>query len=548
MAKFFLLAIVILAASLRLFFLPKVPPGFIPEEASSSWNAYSILKTGRDEWGNFLPLVFKEAGAYKLPLGSYAIVPSIALLGLNEASVRLPTALASIAAIILTYFVSLQLFRNKTVALLASFFLAISPWHIAVGRYAVEVNWGIPVFLCGLYFFLTGVKQPRKLILAGLFFGISYYTYFSFMPFTLMFVVGLLFFHRFLFSDRKRRGKKYLYAFIFIQILFLIPFLANTSLKTRYQQTTFIDDIGIVDRLNEHRGACRQRYPLPLCRMIYNKPLAFALEKIRNYINHFSTTVFFLYGGELNLSGMPARQGLFFLVELPLILIGAFLLAKKGGASKILLLWLLLYPLPSASSGEGHIWRMMTLLPLPQIAEAYAAVVIFSSIKRLSISLFITFVFCLFFLMFLTDYFGYFALNQGHYSYYGFRDLYKYLKTVEKDYDHIVVAPINLGFNQLYIYYLFYNQYNPWDFLTAKDIERRLGEKGFAWVDRIGKYHFVGEVKKVKYPLDEKTLLVLDNSKDDLVIYDQTLKAVPIHKIFYPNGKPAFLVTRLVKK
>jgi len=43
-----LLAIVVLAAFLRVYNLKDLPPGFFCDEAGNGYNAYSIEKTGRD--------------------------------------------------------------------------------------------------------------------------------------------------------------------------------------------------------------------------------------------------------------------------------------------------------------------------------------------------------------------------------------------------------------------------------------------------------------------------------------------------------------------
>lgn len=150
----FIILIVVLAAVLRFINLDRVPAGLIPEEASTAWNAYSLSQTGRDEWNNFLPVIFSETGGFKLALNSYLMVPAVAIFGLNEFSARIPTALAGVLAVIFTYFLTFELFRRKTVSLAAAFLFAVSPWHISMSRYGVDVNWGIPFFFAGFLFFL----------------------------------------------------------------------------------------------------------------------------------------------------------------------------------------------------------------------------------------------------------------------------------------------------------------------------------------------------------------------------------------------------------
>src|SRR3989338_7724094 len=111
-----LLVIVIFGGLLRFWGLGENPPGLYWDEASLGWNAYSVLKTGLDEHGRFLPVdTFFAFGDYKPPLYIYAAVPAIWLFGLNEFSVRFPSAVAGTGLIVVAYFLAKELFetRNK---------------------------------------------------------------------------------------------------------------------------------------------------------------------------------------------------------------------------------------------------------------------------------------------------------------------------------------------------------------------------------------------------------------------------------------------------
>ena len=85
-ASLLLLAgIVVLAGFLRVHRLGDLPPGFFCDEAGLGYNAYSILETGRDENGVFLPLfVWSFDTSYKNPVFIYSGVLPVAALGLSE--------------------------------------------------------------------------------------------------------------------------------------------------------------------------------------------------------------------------------------------------------------------------------------------------------------------------------------------------------------------------------------------------------------------------------------------------------------------------------
>src|SRR3990167_8100088 len=106
-----LACIVGLAFFLRIYKVTQIPPALSWDEVSIGYNAYSILKTGRDEHGRYMPVdAFVAYGDYKPVLPVYLTVPFIALFGLNELAVRLPSALAGTLTVLLTYFLVLELF------------------------------------------------------------------------------------------------------------------------------------------------------------------------------------------------------------------------------------------------------------------------------------------------------------------------------------------------------------------------------------------------------------------------------------------------------
>ena len=105
MTKQTLILIIILSLSfiLRIYQINSNPPGLTWDEASLGYNAYSILKTGKDEYGSFLPITLKSFGDYKPAVYAYLSLPFIAVLGLNELAVRLPSVLSSASAPASTY-------------------------------------------------------------------------------------------------------------------------------------------------------------------------------------------------------------------------------------------------------------------------------------------------------------------------------------------------------------------------------------------------------------------------------------------------------------
>src|SRR3990167_1382093 len=113
MQKWLLAGILALAFVLRVVGLSSFPPGFTPDEASFGYDAYSILKTGKDQWGKPFPLVLESFGDFKSPLYAYLTVPSVAAFGLNKFAVRFPNAILGTLAVLAAYLLAGKLFRSK---------------------------------------------------------------------------------------------------------------------------------------------------------------------------------------------------------------------------------------------------------------------------------------------------------------------------------------------------------------------------------------------------------------------------------------------------
>ena len=175
MKKWCLWGILILAFLLRVVGLSKFPVGFTPDEASFGYDAFSLIKTGKDQWGESFPLVFESFGDYKSPLLSYLAIPFVWLFGLTKASIRLPNALLGTASVYVVYLLTLELFpKKKMLAYLSSFLLAISSWHVMMSRGAFEANLTTFFLPLGILLFLKGLKESKYLNWSALVLALIY--------------------------------------------------------------------------------------------------------------------------------------------------------------------------------------------------------------------------------------------------------------------------------------------------------------------------------------------------------------------------------------
>src|SRR3989338_6691770 len=171
-------AIFLLALALRTVNVGDHPPGFTWDEAGLGYNAYSILKTGRDEHGVFMPLIFKSFGDYKPGIYVYLTVPSIAVFGLTEFAVRFPSALFGALAVIGIYLFTNLLFPGKKIGYLAALFLAVMPWHLHFSRGGWEVNVFATLLLFSASFLLLSLPKKKVSPLISIFlFALTIFTY-----------------------------------------------------------------------------------------------------------------------------------------------------------------------------------------------------------------------------------------------------------------------------------------------------------------------------------------------------------------------------------
>jgi 4-amino-4-deoxy-L-arabinose transferase-like glycosyltransferase len=227
MRKWLLIGIIAGAFLLRVIGLTNYPVGFTADEASFGYDAYSILKTGKDQWGQSFPLTFRSFGDFKLPAYTYLALPSVAVFGLNEFAVRLPNAILGTLAIFVTYLLVLEIFKtkkltvnNQTLAIIASFLLAISSWHISLSRGAFEANLTTFFMPLGVWLFLKGIKRPKLMVLAAVVFGLNMFTYHSARLVTPLLVLFLVWLKR----DKVEKKKLHLASFIFLLFLGLSVF------------------------------------------------------------------------------------------------------------------------------------------------------------------------------------------------------------------------------------------------------------------------------------------------------------------------------------
>ena len=225
--------ILVIAGFLRLYALDTTPPGLYPDEAMNANDA--LTNPGK---------VFYPENNGREGLYMNLVNLSFKIFGPSPFSLRFVSAIIGIFTILGLYLLSKELFQNlkfKTensnlLALLASFFLAISFWHINFSRIGFRRAFLPFVLVFCFYFFFQGLRKKNmfQIIISGIFFGLGFYTYSSFrLAFLILPFIVIPYF--FLFKKEKELKKFFLCAFYFIisAIITSLPlwlyFISNPS-------------------------------------------------------------------------------------------------------------------------------------------------------------------------------------------------------------------------------------------------------------------------------------------------------------------------------
>ncbi len=181
--RFALIALISISFLLRLLFFNQNPPSLNQDEAMTGYNAYSISRTLKDYRGNFLPAQMHGFGNIGIvsPLYTYLTVPVVAIMGLNETSVRLPALILNVALLAILFMLVSKLFKNRVLALISTALLSVNPWHFHYSRVGHEATI-VPfmLFTSALLLIMILTEENNRILLfiaAGIMTGFSFYTY-----------------------------------------------------------------------------------------------------------------------------------------------------------------------------------------------------------------------------------------------------------------------------------------------------------------------------------------------------------------------------------
>ena len=176
------IAVFLVAVFFRFYRFDTVPPGLNSDEATNLLHMLGLMQ------GNFKISFGIDA---REPFLFYLSTVPLALFGPEFFSMRLIAALVGVTTIVFVYGLTRYLFRSVLMAGLASFFAAISVWHIFWSRYGLRADMSVLFVLLALWWFWRAIAPSpasqeraevgvwRDYALAGICTGLALYTYLS---------------------------------------------------------------------------------------------------------------------------------------------------------------------------------------------------------------------------------------------------------------------------------------------------------------------------------------------------------------------------------
>lgn len=332
-----LLTVLTLGIFLRVHRLDTIPPGLNPDEASIGYNAYSLLETGKDRYGQILPLTFRSLGSYILPVYTYLTIIPVAIFGPTIFSVHLVSTLSSILLLIITSLLVFKIqnitFRAKSLAML---FVSISPWPVFFGRAGYEISLSLALFAVSIFLFIKSISNPKWIVLTLLIAGLAGSTNYTERYLSLIFFPLSIW----VFRDKFFQYKSYLIIGVLLLILSQLPniiLIKSEAFTRRIEQVNYLSDKSFNDDGGEFKY-----FP-------FGKALYILREFTSHYIEYFSPRSLFFEPDPQQGRSMPDLSVFYIWMLIPLWFGLKFALKNKSNpVFKILLLLLIVSPIPAA--------------------------------------------------------------------------------------------------------------------------------------------------------------------------------------------------------
>lgn len=242
-----LIIIILIGGLLRFYKLSEYPLQLNHDEISQLYDTASIMQTGKDIYGNFLPLAFPSTGDFKV--GHYIYITTIPylLFGDKEETIRIPGAFFGTLTILAVFLFVKILIKRWTIAILSAAIIAITPSEVFYSRKSFESILGVFLSFFGLYCLLNSLETRKKIwgYVGVLLLALAMYAYTSFtIIIPILIILLTVVFKNEISLQKKNFAHEIIFWVICIIPLIILTFL-NSDLRFRAESVFITQDVNL---------------------------------------------------------------------------------------------------------------------------------------------------------------------------------------------------------------------------------------------------------------------------------------------------------------
>jgi hypothetical protein len=503
-----LIIIVILGAFLRSWGLLQVPPGLNWDEVSHGYTAYSLLKTGKDQWNQTLPFFnFRGYGDYPTTLNVYATVVSIALLGPGDFALRIPHAVIGVLTVLAIFVAAAAWKKNINTGLWAALVAAISPWLWFLSRQVLQSNWTVLLVSLAL-----GLLFRRRRWLFAFIMSLALFSYHNARIFVPLFILWNL---------------KWLNK-IGIAVILLAAIILMSPASRARNSTVGIVDSGAIAKIEEWRNSTQ--LPVGVAKIVYNRPVYLLFTTLGHVVDYLNPQFLFVSGGTQYQFSLPKFALIAPILFMP-FLIGLF------NSSWIVIAGLLFAIVPAAITVDRFaVVRSSIMAPFVFLIISAGIDRLFrylSGYKRILVAWVGGLTILIFTIFYIADYTVAYPLKYSQSWQYGYKQVVDYARNNYALYDEIVISKRYGEPHEFLLWYWtwdpvkFQNQPVDWDYHDS-----------WYWVNGFDKFKFVNDW--------DIPVALANRQPDKRYLFFASPESVAggnvTDTIFFLDGSPAFLV------
>jgi 4-amino-4-deoxy-L-arabinose transferase-like glycosyltransferase len=506
---FFIIFIICLSFFFRFNWLDRSPASVTYDEAALGYNAYSILETGRDEHGFFMPLSLASFNDYKPALYAYLSIPFIKLVGLNQFSTRAVSAIAGTLTLFFTFLIGYYFFsRSLKMGLLTLMVAALQPWGLHFSRTAFESNLAACFFTGGIAMIFADKGRISK-FLAVIFFALSLYSYHSprmAVPIFLFLLIIIANYKEVILKPRlfikSIISKKFIISLLplLTLVLLTLPIWLNVA------------DGLILTRLRQE-GALQRLSPFAPRELVNENIWTTFPANPAYYLSGQLVGHFFAYFSPINLGSRvfhwvrnsPQNIPSFSMIgwtESLIFIIGLIFMLTKISEKKyqVLLFWVIAGIAPAIITWQWfHPLRTLNIFPAITIIVVIGIIKIYELLSKKVRIILLPIVTILVLMqtsfLFNNEINYATAINSGEYQPGGYKEGLPVLTQLQNNYDKIIIETPH---TQAYIFFLFYQSFPPSEIQKYQNTRKGPGNEGDLTFN-FYKYEF----RKIYWPTDQ---------------------------------------------